>query len=139
MNDTPQQPELRGTMAERSLGQGLIALGQGTAGVRVSLDAVGLAQTVCGPILQEVGERWPQYVDAALEVVRTIGRVAAQLATEHGKTEIEASHLLWAAALVTYERTSFPCLLIKKQLVRLGYTNVSRPEPRFQGPIRLEG
>ena len=140
MDKTPELPEFaRGEATiEQILGQAFVALGQGTNGVRVSLEAVALARAVCRPVLEEVRDRWPQVVDAALEVVRTIGRVAAHLATEHGKTEIDWPDLLWAAAIVSKKRTSFPCMVLKRQLRRLGLTEISRPAPPFPGTIKID-
>jgi hypothetical protein len=106
----------RDSAAEVILAQGLIALGQGTAGVGVSTQAASLARTLCLPVIERVKEDWARYAPEALEVVKTIGRLAATIATQDGRVEIADSDLFEAAERVVRHRRSAICLALNREM-----------------------
>ncbi len=106
--------------AERILGQGLVAFGQGAAGVRISLDAVGFGRNIFGLVVNDVKDQWPKYRDSALAVITSIGEAAASGARGRGHEEITVEDLVDAIIDIIRDRRSIPCLKLKHYMEHYG-------------------
>ena len=101
------------------LGQGLVVLGGGLAGARVTEDAAGFIRDLCLPIIAEFLGSWSSVSEAVWTVVHDIGVATHERHT--GPGEVTRDTLVAGTWDVVEQRVSLVCLLLKSRLEQLGF------------------
>lgn len=101
------------------LGQGLVILGGGLGGARITEDAAGFVRDLCLPIIEEFLDSWSTASTAVWTVVHDIGVATRTRHTVEG--EVGRDTLVAGAWDVVLPRGSGPCRRLKARLEELGY------------------
>lgn len=91
----------RRASVDEMLGQAFVAIGQGSAGVMLTRDAVREVRKRYVPVLRENAAEWDGHAVAAFEFARGLGRLAAHRALAAHRNEIRATDIRYAAGRVS--------------------------------------
>ena len=101
---------------ELVLGHFYVAFGQGMGRIRFTPAAVAEARALCRPLAEEIYPQWDRVRGEVVEVVAAMGRVATARATSDARVEITEEDVRQALRRVTDQRTSGPCLVMRRIL-----------------------
>lgn len=100
MSSPVNQPVTTADNPEDILGQFYFAFGQGAGAMRVQREAISaLRARYYGPI-QTVVTTWDQIGSSVLSLLAQVGRLAALLATQAGRTSISSADFMQARQMV---------------------------------------
>lgn len=90
------QPLPAAAIPEDILGQFYYAFGQGAGTMRVRQEAISALRRRYYPAIQASAARWPEVAGNILSLLAQVGRLAALLATQAGRTAITSADFMQA-------------------------------------------
>jgi histone H3/H4 len=118
---------------EDILGQFYYAFGQGAGTMRVRQEAISAFRRRYYPAIQASAAAWPEVAGSILSLLAQVGRLAALLATQGGRTAITAADFIQARRMVeaSVHHTHEAGGLLAGPFCPIAADDVEAPEPTF--------